>query len=170
VSRLLVTDASVVIDLLGRFRPGPIEAVLFEAGTQLAAPELLDVEVLHTLRKLEAQRAIPSRRRATVVEDFRSLRIRRYRHAPLWDDIWKLRINLTAYDGCYVALARPSVAPSGIDTRATGRAMPDMARGYPGPAQIGHGDDRQGRWWNHRQLSGRRRGQAKMSDQSGCFS
>jgi len=110
VNRVLVTDASVVIDLLGRFKPEPLEAVLFEAGTQLVAPELLDVEVLHTLRKLEAQRAIPPRRRATVIQDFRSLRIRRYRHAPLWDDIWKLRSNLTAYDGCYVALARQLAA------------------------------------------------------------
>ncbi|MDZ7668698.1 MAG: type II toxin-antitoxin system VapC family toxin [Gammaproteobacteria bacterium] len=110
MSRVLVTDASVVIDLLGRFRPEPIEAVLFEAGTQLVAPELLDIEVLHTLRKFAAQRAIPPRRRATVVEDFRSLRIRRYRHAPLWDDIWELRSNLTAYDGCYVALARQLAA------------------------------------------------------------
>jgi predicted nucleic acid-binding protein len=110
VSRVLVTDASVVVDLLGRFKPEPIEAALFGEGSQLVAPELLDVEVLHTLRKLEAQRAIPPQRRATVVDDFRSLRIRRYRHAPLWDDIWKLRSNLTAYDGCYVSLARQLAA------------------------------------------------------------
>jgi predicted nucleic acid-binding protein len=110
VSRVLVTDASVVIDLLGRFKPEPIEAALFGEDAQLVAPELLDVEVLHTLRKLEAQRAIPPRRRATVIEDFRALRIRRYRHAPLWGDTWKLRVNLTAYDGCYVALARQLAA------------------------------------------------------------
>ncbi len=104
--RVLVTDASVVVDLLGRFAAEPIEAALFEGGGQLVAPELLDIEVLHTLRKLEATNAIPASRRARVLDDFRSLPIRRFRHATLWQDIWQLRKNLTAYDACYVALAR----------------------------------------------------------------
>lgn len=104
--RVLVTDASVVVDLLGRFAAEPIEAALFEGGGQLVAPELLDIEVLHTLRKLEATKAIPASRRARVLDDFRALPIRRFRHAALWQDIWQLRKNLTAYDACYVALAR----------------------------------------------------------------
>jgi predicted nucleic acid-binding protein len=104
--RVLVTDASVVVDLLGRFAAEPIEAALFEGGGQLVAPELLDIEVLHTLRKLEATNAIPASRRARVLDDFRALPIRRFRHAALWQDVWQLRKNLTAYDACYVALAR----------------------------------------------------------------
>jgi len=104
--RVLVTDACVVVDLLGRFAAEPIEAALFEGGGQLVAPELLDIEVLHTLRKLEATKAIPASRRARVLDDFRALPIRRFRHAALWQDIWQLRKNLTAYDACYVALAR----------------------------------------------------------------
>jgi len=104
--RVLVTDASVVVDLLGRFEAEPIEAALFEAGGQLVAPELLDIEVLHTLRKLEATKAIPASRRARVLDDFRALPIRRFRHAALWQDVWRLRRNLTAYDASYVALAR----------------------------------------------------------------
>jgi len=104
--RVLVTDASVVVDLLGRFAAEPIEAALFESGGQLVAPELLDIEVLHTLRRLEATKAIPASRRARVLDDFRALPIRRFRHAALWQDVWQLRKNLTAYDACYVALAR----------------------------------------------------------------
>jgi len=104
--RILVTDASVVVDLLGRFAAEPIEAALFEGGVHLVAPELLDIEVLHTLRKLEATEAIPASRRARVLDDFRVLPIRRFRHATLWEDVWQLRRNLTAYDACYVALAR----------------------------------------------------------------
>ncbi len=104
--RVLVTDASVVVDLLGRFGPEPIEATLFDAGSQLVAPELLDIEVLHTFRKLEATKAIPASRLAHVLDGFRALRIRRFRHAALWQDVWQLRQNLTAYDACYVALAR----------------------------------------------------------------
>ncbi len=104
--RVLVTDASVVVDLLGRFAAEPIETALFSGASQLVAPELLDIEVLHTLRKLEATEAIPASRRARVLDDFRALPIRRFRHAALWQDIWQLRRNLTAYDASYVALAR----------------------------------------------------------------
>lgn len=106
MNRVLVTDASVVVDLLGRFAAERIESVLFEVGTRLVAPELLDIEVLHTLRRLEALGSVPDHRRAGLLDEFRALRIRRFRHAVLWDDIWQLRENLTAYDACYVALAR----------------------------------------------------------------
>ena len=104
--RVLVTDASVVVDLLGRFAAEPIETALFSGASQLVAPELLDIEVLHTLRKLETTKAIPSSRRAHILDDFRALPIRRFRHAALWQDVWRLRRNLTAYDASYVALAR----------------------------------------------------------------
>ncbi len=104
--RVLVTDASVIVDLLGRFAVEPIETALFSAGSQLVAPELLDIEVLHTLRKLETTEAIPASRRARLLDDFRALPIRRFRHAALWQDVWQLRRNLTGYDACYVALAR----------------------------------------------------------------
>jgi len=105
LSRLLVADASVVVDLLARFEPEPIEAVLFEQDAQLAAPELMDLEVLNTLRKLEADGAIPRRRRGSIIDDFKALRIRRYRHQALWDGVWQHRRNLTAYDASYVVLA-----------------------------------------------------------------
>lgn len=106
MSRTLVTDASVVVDLLARFNPEPIEALLFEAGARLAAPELIDLEVLNTLRRLDSDGAIPRSRRASILDDFRGLRIRRYRHQALWNGVWQRRKNLTAYDASYVVLAR----------------------------------------------------------------
>ncbi len=105
MSRRLVVDASVVVDLLGRFRPEPIEALLFAADAAIAAPALLDVEVLQALRKLDLQGAIPASRR-DLVDSLRALRIRRYPHASLLDDIWTLRRQITASDAAYVALAR----------------------------------------------------------------
>lgn len=104
MSRVLVVDASVVVDLIGRFRPQPIEALLWAKDSVLAAPELLDVEVLQALRRLDKDGAIPPSR-ADVVELLRALRIRRYRHHSLRDAIWSLRKNTTAYDAAYVALA-----------------------------------------------------------------
>jgi predicted nucleic acid-binding protein len=105
VSQVLVVDASVVVDLIGRFRPQPIEALLWAEDSVLAAPELLDVEVLQALRRLDQDGAIPSSR-ADVVELLQALRIRRYRHHSLRDAIWSLRKNMTAYDAAYVSLAR----------------------------------------------------------------
>ena len=105
MSQVLVVDASVVVDLVGRFRPQPIEALLWAEDSVLAAPELLDVEVLQALRRLDQDGAIPSSR-ADVVELLQALRIRRYRHHSLRDAIWSLRKNMTAYDAAYVSLAR----------------------------------------------------------------
>jgi len=105
MSRALVVDASVVVDLLGRFRPQPIEEILWAADSVLAAPALMEVEVLQALRRLEAAGAIP-RSRGSLVELLRALRIRTYPHASLLSGIWSLRHRVSAYDAAYVVLAR----------------------------------------------------------------
>ena len=105
MSRVLVVDASVVVDLIGRFRPQPIEALFWAQESVLAAPELLDIEVLQALRRLDHEGAIPPSRTQTV-ELLQALRIRRYRHHSLREGIWSLRKNVTAYDAAYVVLAR----------------------------------------------------------------
>jgi predicted nucleic acid-binding protein len=104
VSRILVIDASIAVDLIARFRPEPIEKLLWAPDTRMAAPELLDVEVLHTLRRLDRDGRIPSAR-TDLTEQLRALPIRRYRHASLLDAIWSLRGHLTAYDAAYVVLS-----------------------------------------------------------------
>jgi predicted nucleic acid-binding protein len=60
VSRILVVDASIAVDLLARYRPEPIEQALWAPGTHLAAPELLDIEALHALRRLDRDGRIPA--------------------------------------------------------------------------------------------------------------
>ena len=99
-------DASIVIDLLARFRPQPIEDLLWAPGTVMAAPELIDIEVLNALRKLDQVGAIPAGRSAELPTLMRGLRIRIYRHTSLIDGIWALRDNVTAYDAAYVTLAQ----------------------------------------------------------------
>ncbi|MGB9429490.1 MAG: type II toxin-antitoxin system VapC family toxin [Gammaproteobacteria bacterium] len=106
MSRILVVDASVAVDLLARFRPQPLEELLWAPDTVLAAPELIDIEVLNALRKLDQAGAIPSGRIAGLPILLRGLRLRKYRHDHLIDGIWALRNNLTAYDAAYVVLAR----------------------------------------------------------------
>lgn len=106
VSRVLVVDASVVVDLLARFRPQPIEDLLFAKGTVLVAPELLGIEVLSALRKLARSGAIPESRASDLPLLLRALRIRTYPHDALLDGIWALRQNVTADDAAYLCLAR----------------------------------------------------------------
>ena len=106
MSRILVVDASVVVDLLARYRPQPLEEMLWAPDTVLTAPELIDVEVLHALRKLDQAGTIPTSRRSDLPALLRGLRIRKYRHDTLIEGIWALRKNLTAYDAAYVVLAR----------------------------------------------------------------
>jgi predicted nucleic acid-binding protein len=99
-------DASVVVDLLARFRPQSLEELLWAPETVLAAPELIDIEVLNVLRKLDRAGAIPASRVAELPTQIRALRIRKYRHDSLLDGIWALRNMVTACDAAYVALAR----------------------------------------------------------------
>ena len=106
MSKVLVVDASVVVDLLARFKPHPLEELLWAGDAVLAAPELIDVEVLNALRKLDQAGAIPPGRSAELPALMRGLRIRKYGHDNLIDGIWSLRDNLTAYDAAYVVLAR----------------------------------------------------------------
>ena len=73
--------------------------------TRLAAPELLDVETLHVLRRMDREGRIPASR-SRIVDEFQALPIRRYRHASLIAGIWSLRAHLTAYDAAYVVLTR----------------------------------------------------------------
>lgn len=109
--KLLVVDASVVLDLLARFRPQPLEALLWAPDTALAAPELIDIEVLNALRKLDREGAIPASRRSGMPVQLRGLRIRKFRHDALLEGIWSLRGNVTACDAAYVTLAVALKAP-----------------------------------------------------------
>lgn len=111
MSQILVVDASIVVDLLARFQPQPIEEVLWAEGVHMAAPELLDVEVVNALRKLDRIGVVPERRRSTLIATFQALPIRKYRHDVLLPEIWTLRKNVTAYDAAYVVLARLLQAP-----------------------------------------------------------
>lgn len=124
--RLLVVDASVVLDLLARFKPRSLEALLWATDTSLVAPELIDIEVLNALRKLDRQGAIPAGRRAGMPALLRGLRIRKFRHDALLDGVWSLRDNITAYDATYVTLAMALHAPLVTRDARLARAVKPM--------------------------------------------
>ena len=72
---------------------------------RLAAPHLIDVEVLAAWRRLAAIGRLGEHRAALARADLRALPIERVPHGVLSERIWELRPNMTAYDAAYVALA-----------------------------------------------------------------
>ncbi|MGH3635781.1 MAG: type II toxin-antitoxin system VapC family toxin [Mycobacterium sp.] len=75
------------------------------AGETLAAPELIDLEVVSVLRRQVAAHLMPARRAAEAVSDLAEMALRRSPHRPLLDRIWQLRHAITPYDAAYVSLA-----------------------------------------------------------------
>ena len=80
-------------------------------GQDLAAPELIDLEVISVLRRQLSARKIDVRRALLALDDLLELPIRRAPHRPLLRRCWELRDNLTVYDAAYVALAEVLDAP-----------------------------------------------------------
>lgn len=108
---MIVVDASAVLDgLLDAAAHPDLAACLAGASEPLAAPDLIDVEVLGVLRRWERRTEITVPRAQQTLEDLQALPIIRYPARALLDRAWKLRHNLTAYDAQYVALAQALAA------------------------------------------------------------
>jgi predicted nucleic acid-binding protein len=108
---VLVVDASVVAPALGDDgRDGDVARSRL-LGEQLAAPELIDLEVLSVLRRQLSVGRMEARRALLALSDLADLPVRRAPHGPLLGRCWELRDNLTAYDAAYVALAEALGVP-----------------------------------------------------------
>jgi predicted nucleic acid-binding protein len=102
---VLVVDTSAALAALIASEP-PAGLVERLAGDgDLHAPHLIDIEILHALRRMITRGELNDERAADARTDFADLALTRYPHHPLSDRIWKLRHNLSAYDATFVALA-----------------------------------------------------------------
>jgi predicted nucleic acid-binding protein len=100
----VVLDASALVELLLQSDRAP--AVLQVIGdTELVAPDVINPEVLSTLRRLERVGTLPADRARQAVDDLRVAKVQRFPTLPLLPAVWGLRANVTAFDACYVALA-----------------------------------------------------------------
>jgi predicted nucleic acid-binding protein len=125
--RPVVVDTSAVLAALTGGSPAdPVKERLSAAGS-LHAPHLLDIEVLHALRGLVHCAKLSTARAQDARTDFASLRLIRYPADGLADRIWELRENLTAYDGCFVALAESLAYPLVTCDARLGRASGHQA-------------------------------------------
>lgn len=102
---MLVVDASVLAPALADDGPSGDAARARLRGCSLAAPALIDLEVLSVLRRQLAAGALDTRRAGLAAADLSDLPLDRAPHAPLIGRCWELWHNLTPYDAAYVALA-----------------------------------------------------------------
>jgi len=101
-----VIDASVIAELLLDLPLArAAERHVFGAPDGAAAPDLLNAEVLSVLRRYERRDLIDARRSREALEDLLDLPIARYPATAVLERAWTLRLNLTAYDAMYAALA-----------------------------------------------------------------
>ncbi len=102
---MIVVDASVLAPALADDGDDGDRVRERLRGEQLTAPELVDLEVVSTLRRAARAGRLDDRRSGQALTDLGALPLRRVPHLPLLARIWELRDNLTAYDAAYVALA-----------------------------------------------------------------
>jgi predicted nucleic acid-binding protein len=102
---VIVVDASILAPALADDESdGDLVRARLQ-GEQLAAPELIDLEVISTLRRAARAGQLDDRRSSQALTDLAALPLKRVPHLPLLSRIWELRENLTAYDAAYMALA-----------------------------------------------------------------
>jgi predicted nucleic acid-binding protein len=121
---VIVVDASVLAPALADDDADGDRARERLRGEQLVASELIDLEVVSTLRRAARAKRLGQRRSAQALTDLAALPLRRVPHLPLLGRVWELRDNLSAYDASYVALAEALstvlVTADGRIKRATG--------------------------------------------------
>ena len=102
---MLVVDASVLAVALADDGRDGDKARERLRGEQLAAPELVDLEVASVVRGRLVGGHLDLRRAELALADLVDLPLQRAPHRELLTRCWELRSNLTVYDAAYVALA-----------------------------------------------------------------
>ncbi len=102
---MIVLDASVLVNLLADDGGDGARARTAVVDQELAAPDLINVEVASVLRRHWLAKSLSVRRFAAALDDLADLPIERYPTLPLMGRVYELRANVSAYDAPYVALA-----------------------------------------------------------------
>jgi len=108
---VLVVDASVLATALADDAADGDTARGRLRGQDLAAPELIDLEVVSVLRRQLSVGKLDTRRARLALDDLLELPVQRVPHRALLRRCWELRDNLSVYDAAYVALAETLEAP-----------------------------------------------------------
>lgn len=120
----IAIDASAFVELLLR-TPAGLAIARLVAGAELIAPDVINPEVMQSLRKLERGGKLSGDRATKAISRLTHSDLTRVPTAGLIEDAWSLRANLSAYDACYVALARAMDCPL-LTTDAPLRRAPSL--------------------------------------------
>lgn len=102
---MLVVDASCLYEvLIDAPHSESVRQRLLEDSDQVA-PSLIDVEVLHVIRRDLARRVLDRTTAHQATEDLRTWPGERFGHRSLLERAWELRNTIRTYDAVYVALA-----------------------------------------------------------------
>lgn len=104
---MIVLDASAALDWLLQTPAGRrIEERIFSGKESLHAPDIIDVEVVRSLRHLEHARKLSPGRLDEAFEDWMDLRLTRYPLDVFLPDIWQLRYRSSLREAAYLVLTR----------------------------------------------------------------
>jgi predicted nucleic acid-binding protein len=116
-----VLDASVVVAYLEGGEASEVRERLLSSGEPLWAPQLIDAEVGHVLRRAVLVGELRPARGKSALADLADLPLRRSGHLGLLERAWSLRRNVSFYDALYVALAERLQMPLlTLDRRLSG--------------------------------------------------
>lgn len=121
----LVVDASLVAAALVDSGSDGAWAEEMLAGEDLAAPELMPVEVANILRRAALAGEISEDTASLAHADLLALNVELFPYRPFAERAWALRRNLTIYDAWYVAVAEALETPLGtLDTKLSRSSGP----------------------------------------------
>jgi predicted nucleic acid-binding protein len=109
---VVVADATVIVDILLGTPRSAIARQCLRERAPVHARHLIDVEVLHALRRWTREGRLTADEAQARLARFEALMpLTRHPHRELWSRTWELRNRLSAYNATYVALAEVLDAP-----------------------------------------------------------
>ena len=126
---MIVLDASAAIELALNTATGKqVGDRVADVGETIHAPHLIDVEIVHALRRLVLRKTINAAHGEAALRLWGALDVERHAHEPYIARVWQLRNALSAYDATYVALAETLTAPLVTADRRLARASGNHAK------------------------------------------
>ena len=117
-----MVDSSVLVAvLIDSGQHGSWAEGILARGTRYA-PELVMVETMNILRRLERAKQITRAEANAGSDDLMELEIQLFPFEPFSNRIWELRHSLTSYDAWYVAVAEALSLPLATLDRRLSRA------------------------------------------------
>jgi predicted nucleic acid-binding protein len=109
---VIVVDASAIGELLtGDETQSREVARLLSAQRDVAAPEVIDLEISSMLSRQARMRMVTRSEADALLEDYLDIGVQLFPHRAILRRAWQLAYTVSVYDAAYVALAEALDAP-----------------------------------------------------------